>query len=46
MAAHVISFESLHVLQPAEQTGAGSLFMCSRAVVKAGTVLTLISLVE
>jgi len=25
MAAHVISFQSLHVLQPPEQTGAGSL---------------------
>ena len=25
MAAHVINFQSLHVLQPPEQTGAGSL---------------------
>ena len=27
MAAHIVSFESLHVLQPAEQTGAGELHM-------------------
>ena len=27
MAAHIVSFESLHVLQPAEQTGAGDLYL-------------------
>lgn len=40
MAGHVISFESLHVLQPAEQTGAGSLSMRSLLSTWHGSVLT------